>query len=91
MEDFQKTATNQTGDSSSKLCMEVIQEHWVKRTGGTSIQFEAAVRKQLNAPDASREELNKLYENAVRAREIKNRGSAGEEIFDKAVKAWHCE
>jgi hypothetical protein len=96
MEDFEKTAKNSTEDpnskdTSSKLCMEIIEDRWTKQTGGTPTQFEDAIRKQLNATDVSREELNKLYEDAVKTREVTNHGSAGNGIFDNAIKAWNCK
>jgi hypothetical protein len=95
MEEFQTVAKilteNSTEDSNSKLCMEVIEDHWAQRTGGTASQFENAIRKQLDAPNASQGELNKLFEDAVKKREVDNRGSIGSEIFNAAIKALHCK
>ncbi len=95
MDEFQTAAEiptdNPTANLNSKLCMEVIEDHWAQRTGGKASQFEDAVRHQLNAPNASRGELNKLYEDAVKKREVENRGSIGSEIFDAAIKALRCK
>jgi hypothetical protein len=95
MEEFHKVAKipieNSTEDSNLKFCMEVIGDHWAQRTGGTASQFEDAIRKQLNAPSASHGELNKLYEDAVKKREVDNRGSIGSEFFNAAIKALHCK
>lgn len=92
MEDLKNAAEAESQDSSRKLCMEVIEGIWAKQTGGTEDQFERAIRKQLNAPDVSREDLNVRFEDAVKAKDMQVKGAAaGAQAWADAVEYWHCK
>jgi hypothetical protein len=93
MKEIDTSAAQKTAeDSSSKLCLEVIENNWAKKTGGSATDFETAVKQQLHAENASHEQVAKMYDQALEKREIERHGEAeGKLVLEKAKEHWKCK